>query len=134
MNMRISNVSFGGWKCSKELIGKLNNEKELDKLANTANIDTLSTNKSKDSKYFPSSNLYTTTAFKKLNNKCYFGFDCVILPKDTSQEKLSEKIFESSEKAIGKLLGRIALDDKADPAKINIFQEVIKFFKKGITK
>ena len=50
------------------------------------------------------------------------------------KKKLSEKIFESSEKAIGKLLGRIALDDKADPAKINIFQKVIKFFKKGITK
>ena len=131
MNIKVNNISFNGWKCDKKLEGKLNNEKELNKLANASKVDSMKTYLSKESKYLPSHDLYTTISTKKVNNRYYHGVDCVILSKNTPSEDVSKNIFESAQNSIEKLYDKLA---KFAPAKTgekaNIFQKIMKFLKK----
>lgn len=107
----VNNISFKGWEGNERLKGRLNNEKELNKLADASNVDSLKTYLSKDSKYLPSHDLYTTTATKKVNGFFYHGIDCVILNKGTSKEQVSKSIYESAEKSVGKLYGKLGHSD-----------------------
>ncbi len=131
MNIKNNNISFKGWECNNKLAGKLNNEKELNKLADAANVDNIRTYLSKENKYLPSHNLYTTVSTKKFNDRLYHGIDCIILSKDASQEEVSKNIFESAQKSVGKLYGKLAkLATPNTEEKVNIFKKFIKFFKK----
>ena len=132
--LRVNNISFKGWEGNDRLAGKLNNEKELNNLAKAAKVDKLRTNLSKESKYLPHNDLYTTVATKKINGQFYHGLDCVILDKETSKEQISKTIYESAEKAVSKLyekLGQLNIDNppKRNPI-IDYIKKICKFFKK----
>ena len=107
MNVR-NNISFYGWEAGSGLSGKLNNEKELNELANVSKVDNIRTNISQDNKYLPSDDTYLTMSSKNVDGKLFYGIDCVILSKDTPKEKVSETIFNSAQNSIGKLYGNIA--------------------------
>ena len=130
MNITGNKVAFNGWEGNERLKGKLNNEKQLKNLANVSKVDRLITNLSKESRYLPNHDLYTTTAMKKFNGFYYHGMDCVILRKDTPKEQVSKSVFESAQKSIGKVYGKLAGLDIEPPKKTNIFKKFLKIFKK----
>ncbi len=126
----INNIAFKGWEGNERLKGRLTNEKELNNLANASGVDRLITNLSKESKYLPNHDLYTTTAIKKVNGMYYHGFDCVLLNKGTSKEQVSKSVFESAQKSVGKVYGKLAGLDIEPPKKSNIFKKLLQIFKK----
>ena len=128
----VNNISFKGWEGNERLKWRLNNEKELNKLADASKVDSLKTYLSKDSKYLPGHDLYTTIANKKVNGFFYHGIDCVILDKGTSKELVSKSIYESAEKSIGKLYGKLGYSDIDFNTKSGkeFFSKILKFFKK----
>ena len=109
--MRISekNISFKSqWLADKNLIGQINNEKDLNELANVSKVDYIHTSACQNNKYLPSDNVYNTLSSKKVDGKLFYASDCIILSKDTPKDTLSESIFKSAQNAIGKLYGKIA--------------------------
>ena len=130
----VNNIAFKGWEGNERLKGRLTNEKELNNLANASEVDSIKTYLSKDSKYLPSHDLYTTTAIKKVNGMYYYGFDCVLLNKGTSKEQVSKSVFESAQKSVGKLYGTLAqsgiyFNTKSQSGK-GFLNKILKFFKK----
>lgn len=131
---QINNQHFtGNFETNKNLANKLNNIKELNKLAEVANVDKIRTYIKDDSKYLPRNNSFVTMTSKKVNNKIIHGFDCVLLDKKTDNETLSKKIFESAQRSLGKLYGNIATDTKnqvfstpnSNPKPQNTFSKII---------
>lgn len=103
----LTQIRFTGWEANDLLKGKLNNEKELNALSDEAKVS-LRTSKSKENKYLPGHDIYITTASKKVGFFHYYATDCLITTKGTSNDELSKDIFESAEKSIGKLYGKLA--------------------------
>ena len=82
LRTQINNQHFtGNFETNKNLANKLNNIKELNKLAEVANVDKIRTYIKDDSKYLPRNNSFVTMTSKKVNNKIIHGFDCVLLDK-----------------------------------------------------
>ena len=138
-------TAFTGWEPDEKLAGKLNNQEELNELANVSNVDRVSTSMLDNNKYLPRHNLYTTISSKKVHGKIVHATDCVFLSKDASVEEVSDKVFESVQSAIGKLYGRIAkqniennANSQADVCQnvvnkktTNIFKKLVQMFKKA---
>ena len=131
---QINNQYFtGNFETNKNLANKLNNIKELNKLAEVANVDKIRTYIKDDSKYLPRNNSFVTMTSKKVNNRIIHGFDCILLDKKTDNETLSKKVFESSQRSLGKLYGNIATDTKnqvfstpnSNPKPQNTFSKII---------
>ena len=96
------------WQAAEHLRKKINNESFLNELARTSEVDSIRTHVSENSGYLPSDNVYLTSSAKKVDGKIFYGFDCVILSKDASGEKISDSIAKSAQNSIGKLYGSIA--------------------------
>ncbi len=131
---QINNQYFtGNFETNKNLANKLNNIKELNKLAEVANVDKIRTYIKDDSKYLPRNNSFVTMTSKKVNNRIIHGFDCILLDKKTDNETLSKKVFESAQRSLGKLYGNIATDTKnqvfstpnSNPKPQNTFSKII---------
>lgn len=134
LRTQINNQHFtGNFEANKNLANKLNNIKELNKLAEVANVDKIRTYIKDDSKYLPRNNSFVTMTSKKVNNRIIHGFDCVLLDKKTDNETLSKKVFESAQRSLGKLYGNIATDTKnqvfstpnSNPKPQNTFSKII---------
>ncbi len=134
LRTQINNQHFtGNFETNKNLANKLNNIKELNKLAEVANVDKIRTYIKDDSKYLPRNNSFVTMTSKKVNNKIIHGFDCILLDKKTDNETLSKKVFESAQSSLGKLYGNIATDTKnqvfstpnSNPKPQNTFSKII---------
>ena len=134
LRTQINNQHFtGNFETNKNLANKLNNIKELNKLAEVANVDKIRTYIKNDSKYLPRNNSFVTMTSKKVNNKIIHGFDCVLLDKKTDNETLSKKIFESAQRSLCNLYGNIATDTKnqvfstpnSNPKPQNTFSKII---------
>lgn len=134
--------TFKGWEPNDLLKGKLNNEKELNALSDEAKVN-IRSYKNKDSKYLPGHDMYLTTSSKKIGGRYYYASDCLIMEKGTTDEVLSKSIFESAEKSIGKLYGKLAKlkileDSEADnivsgsvsKKSNNLFKKLLKIFRK----
>ena len=134
LRTQINNQHFtGNFETNKNLANKLNNIKDLNKLAEVANVDKIRTYIKDDSKYLPRNNSFVTMTSKKVNNRIIHGFDCVLLDKKTDNETLSKKVFESAQRSLGKLYGNIATDTKnkvfstpnSNPKPQNTFSKII---------
>ncbi len=128
-----SSPAFSGWEANDLLNGKLNNEKELQALADEAKVD-IRSSKCKDNKYLSNHDMYLTTSTKKVGDFYYFATDCYITPKGTPKEELSEKLFVSAEKSVVKLYKKLLKNNlvnfSENQKSSNIFKKLIKFFKK----
>lgn len=104
MYIQSNSIAFNGWKSNQTLedFGKLNNKDKFKALADTSQVDYLHTNM-QEAKWLPSSYLYTNIACKYINNQPAYGVNCAILSKNTPNEVVSEKLFESAQTAIGDL-------------------------------
>ena len=124
------------------LKGKLNNEKELNTLSDEAKCD-IRTTKCKDNKYLPGHDVYFTVASKKVANLNYYATDCLIIEKDIPQDKLSKSLFQSAEKSVGKLYGKLAqlkvmedtvenhlVSDSISKKFANLFKKLLQIFRK----
>lgn len=117
MYIQSNSIAFNGWKPNQMLkdSGKFNKSDVLDALANASNVDFIHTNMV-ETKYLPSNYLYTNLAGKNIDGRFVYGVNCVILPKNASSDNVSEKIFESAQRAVG--------DFYANVAKLNLSQQV----------
>lgn len=135
-NISCNNTAFKGWECNERLCGKINNERELKELANVSKVDKIRTTIGNESKYLPNDDIYLTVATKKAGGQLYQGIDCIILPKDSDTEKISQNIFKSAQKAIGELFGKIAKQNtektQANKASTGILKHFFKIFKNGL--
>ena len=146
--MKVSNkilnrqTAFRGWEANDLLKGKLNNEKELNTLSDEAKCD-IRTCKCNDNKYLPEHDMYLTTSFKKVEGIHYYATDCLITEKGTTGAVLSKRIFESAEKSIGKLYGKLAqlkvmedtvenhlVSDSISKKFANLFKKLLQIFRK----
>ena len=109
LRTQINNQHFtGNFETNKNLANKLNNIKELNKLAEVANVDKIRTYIKDDSKYLPRNNSFVTMTSKKVNNRIFHGFDCILLDKNTDNKTISKRVYESAQQSIGKMYGNIA--------------------------
>ena len=136
-------TAFRGWETNDLLKGKLlNNEKELTALSEETKFD-IRTTKCKDNKYLPGHDVYFTVASKKVANLNYYATDCLIIEKDIPQDKLSKSLFQSAEKSVGKLYGKLAqlkvmedtvenhlVSDSISKKFANLFKKLLQIFRK----
>lgn len=109
LRTQINNQHFtGNFETNKNLANKLNNIKELNKLAEVANVDKIRTYIKDDSKYLPRNNSFVTMTSKKVNNRIIHGFDCILLDKNADNKTISKRVYESAQQSIGKMYGNIA--------------------------
>ena len=106
---QINNQHFtGNFETNKNLANKLNNIKELNKLAEVANVDKIRTYIKDDSKYLPRNNSFVTMTSKKVNSRIIHGFDCILLDKNADNKTISKRVYESAQQSIGKMYRNIA--------------------------
>lgn len=109
LRTQINNQHFtGNFETNKNLANKLNNIKELNKLAEVANVDKIRTYIKDDSKYLPRNNSFVTMTSKKVNSRIIHGFDCILLDKNADNKTISKRVYESAQQSIGKMYGNIA--------------------------
>lgn len=109
LRTQINNQRFtGNFETNKNLANKLNNIKDLNKLAEVANVDKIRTYIKDDSKYLPRNNSFVTMTSKKVNNRIFHGFDCILLDKNADNKTISKRVYESAQQSIGKMYGNIA--------------------------
>ena len=143
--MKVSNIkqtAFRGWEANDLLKGKLNNEKELNTFSDVAKCD-IRTTKCKDNKYLPGHDVYFNVSSKKVANMNYHAIDCLITEKNIPQDKLSTSIFQSAEKSVGKLYGKLVklkvientaednlVSDLISKKSANFLKKLLKIFRK----
>lgn len=109
LRTQINNQHFtGNFETNKNLANKLNNIKELNKLAEVANVDKIRTYIKDDSKYLPRNNSFVTMTSKKVNSRIIQGFDCILLDKNADNKTISKRVYESAQQSIGKMYGNLA--------------------------
>lgn len=109
LRTQINNQHFtGNFETNKNLANKLNNIKELNKLAEVANVDKIRTYIKDDSKYLPRNNSFVTMTSKKVNSRIIHGFDCILLDKNADNKTISKRVYESAQQSIGKMYGNLA--------------------------
>ena len=109
LRTQINNQHFtGNFETNKNLANKLNNIKDLNKLAEVAKVDKIRTYIKDDSKYLPRNNSFVTMTSKMVNNKIIHGFDCILLDKNADNKTISKRVYESAQQSIGKMYGNIA--------------------------
>lgn len=127
-------IFTGTYEHSKNLDGKLDNLQELKRLAEVSDVDRIRTNLTDNSKFLTHNNIFTTVSSKIVNNEFVYGVDCVILPKEASNREICEKVFDSAQKSLGKLFGKIAKNHPAteftNQKKTNILKRFFNLFKK----